>query len=95
MGPCPAVSKEGNNPSHDVEVVVDLASGDHFGEVFDFLPHDLLGDAFIIVLVGAGALDGRRRQELGHVEGSLITLTCIKGGKRVPSCDELEVEGQL
>ena len=80
MGPCPAVAKEDSNLSHAVEVVVDLASGDHLGEVFDFLPHDLLGDDFVVVHAGAGVLGKRGGQELGHVEGSLVTLTCIKGG---------------
>ena len=95
MGPCLAVAKEGNNSSHAVKVAVDLVSGDHLGEVVDFLLHDLLGNAFAVVLVGTGLLDEQGRQELCHVEGALATLACIRGVKRAPSWDELAEEIQL
>ena len=38
-------------------MTVDPADEDHLVEVVDFLPHDLLSDAFIVVFVGAGILD--------------------------------------
>ena len=95
LGPYPAVTKEGEDHVYGVQVVVDLAGHDHFGEVVDFFSQDLFGDAFIIGLVCIKFKIEGHGQEEGHADGALVFDGCVKGWKSHPVQFELTEESPL
>ena len=87
LGPYPAIFKEGENHVQVVQVAVELAVGNHLGEVVDFFSQYLFGDVFVVGLVSMDGVNESVGQEECHAKCSLVFADCDDGGKWGLTCE--------